>query len=183
MILKADLPEVCTSFNATALLRREELWRALGSFTGPNTSSSFTLLAEDMLTLVTASGQQGRPAWWVPTPRLPRWQALPTQCPASGWSGQGEVRRGGELHLWGSGPWERGEGHSWDSMASVPCLAVPKERGGRTRIKSLGLFFFQVVPPGRVLLLDRLALEDGWPRVEGWVLFWAAFKQNVTLDL
>ena len=61
MILKADLPEVCTSFNATALLRREELWRALGSFTGPNTSSSFTLLAEDMLTLVTASGQQGQP--------------------------------------------------------------------------------------------------------------------------
>ena len=28
-------------------------------------------------------------------------------------------------------------------------------------------FFFKVVPPGRVLLLDRLALEDGWPRVEG----------------
>ena len=55
-------------------------------------------------------------------------------------------------------------------------MAVPKERGGMTRIKRLGLFFFQVVPPawrshleapGRVLLLDRLAIEDGWPQVEG----------------
>ena len=61
MILKAELPEVHTSSNITAPLRRKELWRALGSFTGPNTSSSFTLLVEDTLTPATASGQQGQP--------------------------------------------------------------------------------------------------------------------------
>ena len=26
---------------------------------------------------------------------------------------------------------------------------------------------FKVTPPGRVLLLDRLVFEDGWPRVQG----------------
>ena len=61
MILKADLPEVHTSSNIIASLRREELWRVLGSFTGPNTSSSFTRLVEDTLTPATASGQQGQP--------------------------------------------------------------------------------------------------------------------------
>ena len=61
MILEAELPEVHTSFNIIAPLRREELWRVLGSFTGPNTSSSFTRLVEDTLTPATASGQEGRP--------------------------------------------------------------------------------------------------------------------------
>ena len=35
------------------------------------------------------------------------------------------------------------------------------------KIKKFKPFFFQVIPPGRVLLLDRLVLEAGWPRVEG----------------
>lgn len=83
-----------------------------------------------MRTLATASGQRGQPGWRAPTRRRPRWQALPTQCAASGRSGQGEVRAGGELHLWGSGPWQRCEGHCWDSLAALPCLAVSKERGG-----------------------------------------------------
>ena len=61
MILKADLPEVDTSSNIMTSLRRKELWRALGSFIGPNTSSSFTRLVGDTLTPATASGQQGQP--------------------------------------------------------------------------------------------------------------------------
>ena len=62
MILKADLPEVHTLSNIKEFLRKEELWRVLGSFTGPNNSSSFTPPVEDTLTPATASGQQGQPA-------------------------------------------------------------------------------------------------------------------------
>ena len=62
MILKADLPEVHTLSFIKEFLRKEELWRVLGSFTGPNNSSFFTPAVEDTLTPATASGQQGQPA-------------------------------------------------------------------------------------------------------------------------
>ena len=62
MILKADLPKVHTMSYTKEFLRKEELWRVLGSFTGPNNSSFFTPAVEDTLTPATASGQQGQPA-------------------------------------------------------------------------------------------------------------------------
>ena len=52
-------------------------------------------------------------------------------------------------------------------MASVPRVALPKEGGGFTFFVSSLDLCFKVTPPGRVLLLDRLVFEDGWPRVEG----------------
>ena len=52
-------------------------------------------------------------------------------------------------------------------MAAVPRVALPKEGGGFTFFVSSLDLSSKVTPPGRVLLLDRLVFEDGWPRVEG----------------
>ena len=76
---------------------------------------------------------------------------------------------------------ERGENCTFEApghgcvvkdIAGTPWLlyhAWPYQRKevGFDQILRFKPFFLQVVPPGRVLLLDRLALEDGWPRVEG----------------
>ena len=52
-------------------------------------------------------------------------------------------------------------------MATVPRVALPKEGGGFTLFVSSLDSSSKVTSPGRVLLLDRLVFEDGWPRVEG----------------